>query len=1648
MPFILPQQSSSGIPSKKFTLPSSTFKLPSYNKNNVKQSKLPHAITLPSFDSGDARTQTGGQFMYSEPNLLLGQDRDVPMSLKVKVRGEDKDFEVDHIVPLWIGGTNAEENLQKLSKKLHGEKTWHNDDLSNPDSVINRYKKGDITLSQARMQIMQWRKPKSTLEYFVDPKTIGESTAKVGKAIWDFAFGGIQKYVVNTGIRVGESIATKTKPFKELEEQNEKLIEAQQRLVQLALKKKSEGDVDGANKLLKTANTMLQGMTTAEDILSPESKVSYGQIAGEALGGTLDLLPFAKGIGFVNRFSKLVKTGSKTTTIGAKGGKGLEISNKLVKSRLNDVALKVKTFSGASDDIVKSINAINTKGVSSPGKFYSAVKKVLSEKGISNPKNLEFLKQTTKDIFLLQKEAQPIYNLTLKQLIKSSWKDVGKRILMQGGEGGLYGAGYGLSDILKHPETSDTQKALTLIGGTGIGIITQKGAQKLGPKLMEVLTKYAEKLDKRGMQAKPIDVYNKFKEVFKTNKISDPGISETRSGIKIVTDNKTLLENWVKSNEKLSFRKVNKLPEGVAARFEWDYKNQMGIIYTNNDTTAKNLAHELGHFFDRDLTDNAQKKLSEIIPNYKANKSEIDSIFTGYVVSKNGGKASSKTINSEVTKLVEKFAKEMDDLAVKSGERRTGAGERFAAAFSTVIDEPEMAKKVAPNFAGFIEYNLAQTGLKKVGQDVTYKEVFKVGDKAVSSVKKQRFSNLKEAKSSLELMQELANKGNVKAEQLLKTPLTEQKANAFLMKELKRQGYDGIEFKDTGVILDITRGQKLHTDAKLAGQEFKTKEPQVLLPKTKTVEAPAVVNKPVPKYASDDIQIIESFVDDVGKGKKTGYQAELDAARLAEKYGVLKNAKTRAKLAENLKKVLDDFAKQERKVKITKKPIQDVAKGQKPTTAVPKTEKRTVVSFKGQKITTKAFKEEKMNTSEDALKLLNEVAEKNEQFAGERRATTLQEMKEFALNYLGDEKLYKSVPAEIRENIGKMKAAQQTMVDMAEDLQAHLKSFDSVSATDEQLKLAKDKLFKLEAVSKSFAGARTEASHLFSSLRGEVLSGENDLVRGLITELKKNGIESASLEGIIKIKNKVLQSNASDKFFAVWYASILSGPKTSMRNVLGNTFHLTQEIGNKFLYPKFWKEIPTTLRALPKGWKLGIAEAKNVLKGKSDLGKFVQSGEQLKTEPIKGRFGEMLDMVGRVLNAEDRVAFATAREMEKDSLTFLRNKGKNNFTDEEILKKANAYAEFITYRNKPEGTIGAVASGIQTAIKKAPALKIVVPFVRTVANVTNRQLDYIPIINMMRVYRAFTQKGSREGNQALARAFIGVVATGGLMKWGYGRISGRGPSNYNEKNTLMKTGWRPNSVKMGKTWYPYTYFGSMAGVFALVGNIHDAIEYNNADDKSLSELIAKGIGGWSQSIMDQSFLSGVSNLIDAASGRISWDKYLKDLTVGLIPIPALYTQTKDMFFQRESYKAETLKEKILLKMGFTDNLQPRLDAFGEQIIGDLVYQLSPSQENFDTISQFIKENPGLSITTPSNTMKIYTKEGEHRQLTPQEYTEFLLLTGPKIKEEILKKIDSNYFENKDVQKEIDKIIDDIRDKHKDEMWGSQTKNRKIYNRLQ
>jgi len=725
----------------------------------------------------------------------------------------------------------------------------------------------------------------------------------------------------------------------------------------------------------------------------------------------------------------------------------------------------------------------------------------------------------------------------------------------------------------------------------------------------------------------------------------------------------------------------------------------------------------------------------------------------------------------------------------------------------------------------------------------------------------------------------------------------------------------------------------------------------------------------------------------------------------------------------------------------------------------------------------------------DVEKLFNRMDAENKNFSSQRISKTNEDLKDLArMTGLTEDELLDLDPGSIA-NSETLVAARQIVLNKAADLSNKLKGIDTTKASLAQKAEVRDSFVQLLAMQKSVAGLRTEASNVFRSFGVKLRPGENIAIDELIANLKKMGIDdidpndmAALTEAAGKIAKDIeltFKEKLGKGALQTWYASILSGPKTTVRNVLSTSANILSEMTAKTFDPRQWKEIIPAFEGLVKGWKESaeVGSLKKIFSLEAtdpSTGKFFETADALEGKQVFSgpfaKFGRLVEIPGRILNRQDVRFRAAAREMEKASLAVYNPKISEKIAD----AISDEYGTSLVYRGTPKGrVIEGLAEMSLTFLKKVPEGRLIMPFVNTVANVMDRQFDYIPLTSMLRltdknlmrqVERIAKDAGITETlekqiilkrlrDQQLGRMSMGLAATAGVVAMAKnGMVSGSGPSNYSERVQLQRTGWRPNSIKIGDTWVPYTYLGPMAGIFALGGNIHDKIKYEKSDDKELSEIIGNGVIGWMRTQLNSSFLSGPADLIDVLTNRKRWKDYTDEFIASKVPIPQLLTQSIDIgknitgtVLGDDSYKQQYETRGIVNKLrknlgltgdiGIADALNPRYDQFGTPMTSDLIFGVTPSEDKSDAmkVESFLINND-VVVSIPVYTAKYTTPTGETRKLTENEYSEYVRKSGKQIYQALSDALPALETMPEDaVKKQVKSIVSGIREQVRNEL---------------
>jgi len=212
--------------------------------------------------------------------------------------------------------------------------------------------------------------------------------------------------------------------------------------------------------------------------------------------------------------------------------------------------------------------------------------------------------------------------------------------------------------------------------------------------------------------------------------------------------------------------------------------------------------------------------------------------------------------------------------------------------------------------------------------------------------------------------------------------------------------------------------------------------------------------------------------------------------------------------------------------------------------------------------------------------------------------------------------------------------------------------------------------------------------------------------------------------------------------------------------------------------------------------------------------------------------------------------------------------------DAPMQRVAKDFAAKQTYTNDPSvygGVLAALARGVATAQNRSLAVNMIVPFVRTPANLLSYSMEMIGAnvaLSPNKTYNAIMKGTAAESQEALAR----LTVAAGLWLTVYemyqnGDITGTGPSNWEERKVWEAAGWQANSVKVHGKWYGIARADPAGQSLVTIASVFDYYAMTQQQQKPAMEWIGAGLLYTADMIVDESYLSTASDVITAIQSK-------------------------------------------------------------------------------------------------------------------------------------------------------------------------------------
>ena len=445
------------------------------------------------------------------------------------------------------------------------------------------------------------------------------------------------------------------------------------------------------------------------------------------------------------------------------------------------------------------------------------------------------------------------------------------------------------------------------------------------------------------------------------------------------------------------------------------------------------------------------------------------------------------------------------------------------------------------------------------------------------------------------------------------------------------------------------------------------------------------------------------------------------------------------------------------------------------------------------------------------------------------------------------------------------------------------------------------------------------------------------------------------------------------------------GTLASAVNILGTVIRLPSRalaFGDEFFKQMNYRSyVKTNLAydAMKKGAKTGPEIAEYVTK---NFDNFITKGARAYNE--KGIYMDAVE-----------AAQAQGLKFGKEQEEFIAQYLKDNPFDETrggLADAAKGYAEETTFTNdlQNEGVIGTLSNTLNTLKNKGGAwrtLNFVIPFLRTPTNILKFSIDRTPLgtVGMVatKAKRAELTKQLMSEDpmvraQIRGKLAVSTAATGAIlyyMNTNKGMITGGGPPNRDELESLRMSGWRPYSIKVGDTYYSYQRADPIATVLGLFADIIEGQQYHDVEDIISQDMVALSILSLTQNVTNKSYVKGLDTLLQLVRDPVGNFKPFAGNIVGGFA-PTFFTQIQNMADERELKETRTIFDYWLKKMPIAQATLPsRRNFLGEVITNQnspyMTGVLNPIYFNKESKDPVDKELAGLQHGFSQPSTKLY-----------------------------------------------------------------------------
>lgn len=351
---------------------------------------------------------------------------------------------------------------------------------------------------------------------------------------------------------------------------------------------------------------------------------------------------------------------------------------------------------------------------------------------------------------------------------------------------------------------------------------------------------------------------------------------------------------------------------------------------------------------------------------------------------------------------------------------------------------------------------------------------------------------------------------------------------------------------------------------------------------------------------------------------------------------------------------------------------------------------------------------------------------------------------------------------------------------------------------------------------------------------------------------------------------------------------------------------------------------------------------------------------------------------------------------------------------DEALAVAEREMHELTFTRKTPGVADAFSSlrrAMDNNLTPVPLGSLILPFLRTPANIISMAMRYSPLAPFMRRFGEDLAEGGARGEIAKAQFAIGSAL------WSYwlglaadGHMSGAGPTNRSQKEALMREDpqggvtWQPYSLRVGDRWWSYDRLDPMGTSMSLAADAGELLSNRDWDDagrETFDQISGHAIAAIGQAFFDKSMLKGATDFTDAvASGdQAKLQRLIQQRVAAAIPGSSglrMVRRGTDPYLREVASTMDAIKNTVpMLSQGLPIQRdlwgKPRTYQTGLGTVYDAIVPVQTKAAGGSAIDLEILNN-GVSVSMPQRSLAV---DGENVSLTnrPDIYSEFVRLAG-------------------------------------------------------